>query len=269
MLEKDHFSDRMGGSSSKNTSTTLNQIVNSAITNSIQNCASGVSQNQVLSVIGNNNQNVNLGDLDWTQAATIDAQCLQSSSVQNTLSTNLQNQLQQFSTSQSTIAALSQTQSANVNNLTNQLANEVVNQFNKNCSNPASLTQLFQIEYNNGGSVNTGTLNWNQTTQNIVNCVQNDQVYTNLSNQIANAVGQSSSAKTQSLLGSIFGSIGNIIIILVVIVVIIIIIIVVVVIIRKSKQQQSGGGSAASNPAVRTAALATPYGRMASVAGVI
>ena len=122
MIEKDHFSDRMGGSSSKNTSSIINQIVNSAITTSIQNCASGVSQNQVLNVIGNNNQNVNFGDINWTQAATIDAQCLQSSSVQNTLSTNVQNQLQQFSTSQSTIAALSETQSANVSNLTNSIS---------------------------------------------------------------------------------------------------------------------------------------------------
>ena len=119
--------------------------------------------------------------------------------------------------------------------------------------------------------LHTGTLNWNQTTQSIVNCVQNDQVYTDLSNQIANAVGQTSKSKTQSLLGSIFGSIGSIIIILVVIVVIIIIIIVVVIVIRKNKQkqQQQAGGSPASNPALRTAAMATPYGRAASVAGVI
>lgn len=258
----------MGGSSSKNTSSTINQIVNSVITSSIQNCATGISANQIASIVGNNGTTVNLGDVNWSQAATVDAQCLQSSSVQNTMSTNLQNQLQQFATSESTIAALSSSQTANVVNLTNSLANEVVNQFNKNCSTPTSLTQLLQIQYNNGTVVNAASLNWSQTTQSIVNCVQNDQVYTNLQNQISNAVSQTSKSKIDSLLASIFGSLTNFIILIVVIIVIIIIIIIIFAVVRRNKQkqqQQSGGNSNATQSAL----MLTPQGRALALTGAV
>lgn len=115
---------------------TINSIVTNAVSSILQTCA------QSIIATGNNGQQVNLNNISSAQLldSTVSNQCAQSTSVKNTLSANLNNQLQQYLSSLGNTTNITASQYSNLSSLVTTLQSNVLNQYST-CVSSTSTSQ--------------------------------------------------------------------------------------------------------------------------------
>lgn len=210
----------MGSATSRNEVSITNTAMLSAVRNVINKCGSSVNANQVLDIVGNSGK-VKLKDVNFNQAANVSFTCLQSNDTKTDLSNEIDNVVKQQSESISQFFQLSSSKSENITRLVNNMGIAIENAFNNECINTQSLYQTAQIRYNTGDIV-VGNLNFKQSVDDVVNCVQNNKDVISARNSLDNALNQESKATTKGLLDFLLGGFGWIIIIVIVIIIIII-----------------------------------------------
>lgn len=210
----------MGGTTSKNEVDITNTSMINAVRSITNKCSSAINSNQVLDIVGNTGK-VNTGDVNFNQAANVNFSCLQSNDTKTDLSNQIDNVVKQQSQSISQFFQLSSSKSENVTNLVNNLGISIENAFNNQCITTQSLYQTAQIRYNTG-DVTTGNLNFKQSVDDVVNCVQNNKDVIDAKNALQNSLNQQSTAQTKGLFDFLFGSWGWLIIVAIVIIILII-----------------------------------------------
>uniref|UniRef100_A0A6C0BMD0 Uncharacterized protein n=1 Tax=viral metagenome TaxID=1070528 RepID=A0A6C0BMD0_9ZZZZ len=208
----------MGTSVSVNRSDQVIDSVQEVINQTTAACRSSTTQEQILKIraTGPGSQ-ININELNLAQAALINGTCYQ-----NTInSNNLENRVQEVARQQATtISQALQLPSVQLNEnlyaLTLNLANRVVNANQQECGNLTQQRQVGEFIAEEGGQFNLGSLNWQQTADSILTCVQNSQAVNNAKNELDQFIDQNSKGQVQNNLTWIVVVIAIIIIIIVI-----------------------------------------------------
>lgn len=252
----------MGSSSSSNVVNSTTNALLKVVNSTTQQCVSPLSQTQVASITAKGGSIVNLGTIDWSQVVSVKSNCALSASTKNTLSQSLTQTAQQTATASNSALGLD-LGSQGANNIvkyTNNLATTIDNAYTAQCGNLVNQVQAVNFNATDGSVINAGSLNWSQTQDAVLSCIQKNADVTNATQNLTQAVDQV--AKT-----SVSGLFFLILFIIIGIVILAIIGAVIFYVMKQQKQSQAstakgtGGGGLA-----KTAMKATPQGRVASLA---
>jgi hypothetical protein len=195
----------MGGSSSKSeVDNTVNSIIKN-INTATENCYNGTYQGQSLNInnIINQGGNLNVGGISQVQSGILDTKCMQDAATQTAIQQNLQNTIAQQTQAISQFASFSSSDAQSITQLVTNLATDINNAYTGNCAASAAQNQQLAIGtiLNQGGNLNVGGINQQQTINSILNCVQNDSNVVSDINNLTNAINQNTTAKSQGPLG--------------------------------------------------------------------
>ena len=254
----------MGHSSSSNTVNSTTNALLSVVNKTTQQCVSPVSQTQVLGVTAKGGSIVNIGSIDWSQVVSIQSNCALSSTTENNLSQSLQQTAQQQATTTNSALGLDLgSQSAsNIVKYTTNLATTISNAYNGQCGILVNQSQAASFNAADGSVLNVGSLNWKQTQSDVTSCIMNNSDVTNATQNLQQAVNQVAKS-------SISGLFFLILFIIIGIVILAIIGAVIFFIMKQQKQTQEFVKSPEGQALLKTAAMATPPGRAAGVAGAV
>ena len=249
----------MGSSSSSNVVDSTTSALLNVVNSTTQQCVSPLSQTQVASITAKGGSIVNIGTIDWSQVVSVKSNCALSASTTNNLSQSLTQTAAQTATSSNSALGLDLGSQAanNIVKYTTNLATTIDNAYVAQCGNLVNQVQAVNFNATDGSVINAGSLNWKQTQDSVISCIQNNTDVNNATQNLQQAVNQV--AKT-----SVSGTFFLILFIIIGIIVVIIIGAVVFYVIKSQKQNQGapgGGGGLA-----KTAMKATPQGRVASLA---
>lgn len=214
----------MGAKSSKNEVESITKSFLDVVTSVTQECTQPVNQSQVLNVRGNRGSIIDIGNIDWSQAVTLDLQCFTSAKTTNDITNAIDQQAQQLANTTTTALNfnIGSVESENVTRYITDLGTSISNAYKQNCSNAVSQAQLADITDNTGSVIRTGDLSWNQTASSIANCIQNVDTVNTAKNNLEQSIAQSATTKVNWL--GIGGIIALIVIVLIIGVVIFLIV---------------------------------------------
>lgn len=194
----------MGGTESKNTTNIVNEVVQSVIMETVLKCKQ--SSNQTQQLIVKNSSNTTISDIDMSQYTSFNASCVLQQLSSTEFESNLQNALKQMAESQSSALNISTAKSENVSNITNSISQTVSNITKQDCVSNMFQEQSIIVE----GSKNTviSNIKFEQIGKMVVTCLLKNETYNKLVNNLSNAVDQTSTAETTSLLDSVLPSFG-------------------------------------------------------------
>jgi hypothetical protein len=195
------------GTKAQTISDTLNQMCNNVITNTINTCSSSVAQNQTQVV---NDTNL-FGSVNATQSqtTTIDLNCVTSSSMQNTIATNVSNALQQAASASGTggLSAIGASSSSDQQYLKNIITNNTTTNTSNQLSSNLSQSQNQVI--NSSGILKFVGATQEQSASVIATAMLNTTGYINAVNTTANAMSQSATAVTTNPIADLINSVGT------------------------------------------------------------
>lgn len=220
----------MGNDVSKNVVNSISSVSNSVVTNSFQDCSTTVSSIQQISLDGCTD--VDLEDIAMRQVVSLEGGCASANKVNTDISTNMDAAIQQQADSVSQMFQLSSAESDNVTNITQELSTAVAESFSQNCASTLDNRQI--ISCSNSSGVFVKRVDFDQTIQATLSCIQNNESITKLTNELSTAISQTASAKTEGL----FSWLSNLIML--------IIIGCVALLVLKFVFQKRGGGGGAS-----------------------
>lgn len=252
----------MGHSSSKNSASSITNSLLSVVNQTTQSCVTPVSQNQVASFNATGPGSVNnVGDIDWSQFVTIQSGCTLSTSTINNLNNDIQQAAQQAATTTNGALGLDvgSQSAANITNLTANLATAISNAYQSSCANIITQSQNVSFNATDGGVNNAGDLNWSQTQNDVINCIENNSQVTTASNNLQQAIDQTAKSSVSDLT----------IIIILIVVGIVVLLIVGLVIFFLMKSQKQGQQFAASPQGQALLKTAVPeLGAASAVSGL-
>ncbi len=220
------------------------QVINSTmdvINSNTALCRSSISQDQLLNVVATGPGSVvDIGDVRWRQAVAINSECYQTALNSTNLEANISQRAMQEAEAIGQALSVTSTVARNINDSVMNLSQSVINATRQECGDLSRQAQAASIRAEDGGRVNVATLDWSQTFDGVITCVQNTRSVTDAKTQLEQVLAQEGVAETQDT----FGRLG---IIIAIVVVVIIIIIAVVVIYAGPSIAKAGVGAAAAS----------------------
>lgn len=162
----------MASNASMSADTIMNNMLN-VVKSTLQQCVSPVDRTQVANITGTPSQVINLGNINWTQAVKINSDCLQGSvSVSNLTSSLRQNGqvLARNIFAKTGISAQSPV-GLSISQAINNLGTAIVNAYQSNCGRLGNSVTFMSAS---GGSLGSGSINWTQDMNSIIQCISSD-----------------------------------------------------------------------------------------------
>ncbi len=194
----------MGSVYSKNTVNDVVNLLTNVVIDATQGCQSSISQDQVINISGNNNVKINLGKIDWSQVVNYNTTCSSMVSTQNTIDDNLKQEVKEITKALNQNLNLNpgSTEAENVANLVTTLSVQIKESFNQTCQNVISQDQVINISGNRNSQI-TASLDWNQTTDGVFKCIQEDSAVNNIKEQLEQQIRQKADVEVANALGPI------------------------------------------------------------------
>ncbi len=201
-----------------------------AIIESTQICQSRVLQSNDLNIVGNRGSVINIGAIDWSQVISLNETCSQSAQSSLSIDNTLDQTIKQIAaaTSQAFEASVNSTDAQNISESWERIGEKIKIAYTQTCQELLVQQNTANISDSVSSRITLASLNWSQSTDSVVNCVQKTAAVVDLKNKLVQDIEQKATATVESLLGGLIG-----------IIIIIIIIIAVVVL---------GGGKTLTNP---------------------
>jgi len=236
----------MGGTSSKNiVESTTNSFIN-VINESTQECRGTVNQGATYRIKGIKGGDINVGEINFRQAATIDTACYSKNNVQNNIENNIKQLAEQIATSINTSLNLnpSSTKAENVTRYVTNMGLAISNAYRSECSNRAAQAQTVELVDAEDIKFSAAVINFDQFFQSISNCIQENETVNQAKNDLEQTINQEAVVERKGILDSLFGGLfsgifGIIIIIVVIIVILAVVGGVIYFIVTRKKQLRS------------------------------
>lgn len=193
----------MGASQSSTSVDVVNDSIITAIVNNVNNCQGNLTQNQQVDFSGFGLFN------SVKQTATLNLQCLQNITMNNQLSMQIAQQIQQEAESQAVALMPSYSGSSNTVKLANYIQTKVATETIQNCATSAIQSQQVSFSGIQIGAAATQTLNL------FSKCMQSVLNNNNVSQGVVQDITQKATSKTTNpldFLSGIFSSIALIVI---------------------------------------------------------
>ncbi len=184
----------MGSSSSTVTDEQINNILNSVVLSSTQDCSTPVSQLMDFQFVTGEG-NITIEGNQFLQDAVLDSTCVSNSNAANKMQNQVLQELKQWATANTGWLATGSTTS----NTNNQLINNISNQFTydnvQECVNALSQATYVKAETNVGNIyVNDNT--FQQSASDIANCMYQNSIVNQDANKLVSNINQSAAAET-------------------------------------------------------------------------
>jgi len=191
----------MGGAVSTNAINDGVKVMTQTINSSTQDCIYNVSQNEASEIKVSGGSTVNVGDIDFSELASVDTQCLSSSSTQTTAQQNVSETATQLA--QATVGAfgIGISDANNVQNLWTQIGDDVVNAYTQVCADNFTTTEVSKIKASGGSTVNVGVINYSEQFNSLQDCVQQNVTSTSSSQMLQQILEQSAKSEVEGILG--------------------------------------------------------------------
>ena len=193
----------MGSTYSKNAVNAAINVISNVAISATNTCQTVYSQEQGFSVCANNS-NVDIGNISFNEAIYTNIDCLNDPTVLTTINNDVSQTISQVATaiSQAFQLPTGGTDAQNVANATVDIANSVVEAFNQTCN--VTLTQNQNVSIcGSNNTVIVGDVNFNETIDSTVSCIQKVLSENGVTNKVSQAVSQTATAKVDSILGAI------------------------------------------------------------------
>lgn len=202
---------------------TLMQVVN----DNTAVCRSALTQEQIinLAATGQGSQII-IPTITGDQAARINTQCYQTA-INNT---DLENRILQAAQQEAiaitqTLSLPSVTDTIAVNDAVTNLAQQIINATRQDCSNLSRQSQILNIAAAGQQSqVFVDSVNWSQTYDSILSCVQNSDSVSRAKNNLDQVINQYSKTEQKNTFGSLFLIIGIVIVVIIIIIAIVVVV---------------------------------------------
>lgn len=186
----------MGSAQSKNKSQIINNTVQQVIFQTIQSCKAPISQQQIISI--QKSKNVFISDVNMSQYASINMQCMNTAFNSTQFNTQMQNALKQTAKSQAAALNFNSASSSNVSKTINNLTQTIQNTMSQTCAQ--SITQQQALIVDSSQNVVVQNVSFDQNATAYVKCLQQSQNYNNLVAELSTNIDQTASSKTTGLL---------------------------------------------------------------------
>lgn len=185
----------MGASQSTNSVSVVNKAIISVLTKNANNCSSNSVQNQQINYSG-------FGLFGGSsQSSNVSVKCLQNVKMDNNLSTQIAQQIQQQAAAQGIALLPNYNGSTNIGNLSNYISTKLTDKVIQDCA-----SSVLQNQQNNVGGVQIGLYN-SQNVNAVTSCLQKTLNKNKISQGIVQNVNQVATTKTSNplnFLGNLF-----------------------------------------------------------------
>lgn len=188
-------------SKSQNTVESTTDIFYGIVNQTLQNCSQTVNQDQIVNIEQGAGSIIEGSNISQKQLSILDTKCAQSSSTK----TDLQNSLNKAAEQQANAINSSMglpAGSAKANNITKyvtDIATSITNAYSQTCSATIANAQRANIKQGDGSIIRNFTLDQEQVTQNMLNCIQNSESVTQATTNLQEAVDQTSKSETTGI----------------------------------------------------------------------
>ena len=198
-----------GGAVAENVANVSASSFISVINSASQSCVVSANNIQNATISGNSGTTINV-TLDWKQSLHVDATCYQAVVFNTDVQQTLSQQATQLAKAIAQQFQIGDADSRNVMNATAALGDAIGNSFSQKCATYGSQIQSVSINGNTNSNIILAA-NWDQQSNIVQNCVQNDSAVTAAKNQLTQAISQSASSTVENWLAGIFGAIAMVI----------------------------------------------------------
>lgn len=170
-----------GGSTEvRQTLKSLNEIITSVMMKSVKSCSSSVNLNQKVKIIARRGAVVSIGDINFDQIATLNANCSISSSQKNEILTEIEEKLRAHANAQT--GPLSRFLNGNFEadidvDVTSKITNAIEQVDISKCINNMALKQQFDIEAEDGAMIAAGAIDMKQVADATSKCILNSDQF--------------------------------------------------------------------------------------------
>ncbi len=192
----------MGNARSKNiVDSTVESYIN-VINEVTQQCVVPINQKQETNISGNRGSIVDIGKIGGKQHVSLDFTCFNDAKVIEEIDRKITNEADQVAkaTTQALNLDPGSKKAKNVATLTTTLGTSIVNAYADTCAQTVSQAQLVNIQNNDGSIVRVGDINFEQTFDGIVQCIQNVESVSSVKEELEQTIDQEAEAKTSSFM---------------------------------------------------------------------
>lgn len=195
--------------SSSYASNTVNdgvEISVNVLNEATQNCQTQVLESQDIVIKDIKNSTVNIGDINWSEVITLNDKCTQNSTTQTSISNSLEQTISQISKAVGQAFSIpgNTAQSSNNTKLWTDIGTTIQNVYNQKCKQLLIEQQTFILEDVTNSRIDIANINWSESTNAMIACVQTDESVTSVKNKIVQNIEQKATAVIESLLSGLF-----------------------------------------------------------------
>jgi phosphoribosylaminoimidazole carboxylase (NCAIR synthetase) len=181
----------------------VNDSVNVVVQN-VQNCRNSLNKQQLLKVTGNKNENIDINNIDFNQAATINTTCIQNNTDTNKVSDAIQDKFNQKANNLNKSFLFGSGQfSFNYTKGETNLTENIAETFKNKCVSNINNSQSVIVSRNTNGQTLLYSIDFNQTENEVLDCVQQDQSTQNIKRDVQRQFNQQAGNRAVSPLISI------------------------------------------------------------------
>ena len=182
------------------------KITTDILNSATQNCQTQVLQSQDISIEGNKGVTINLGDINWSQVISLDQACTQTSTTQNSIDNSLKQTISQIAKAVGQAFSMpgNSAQSQNNTKLWTEIGTTIKNVYNQKCKALLTQQQTVSIRDNTNSRIIIGDLDWEQSTDAMQKCIQDDESVTDVKNKIVQNIEQKATSIIEGLLSGLF-----------------------------------------------------------------
>lgn len=185
----------MGNASTKNIIETSIDLSINVITTAMQDCATTLTQDQLLQVIGDGNS---VSHVNFRSMMNTDISCMQETKVQNDISSKISNKMEQMA--KSILGALSlnpgNADAENIIKNSIKLGTKIQSAFNQKCGTEIKSSQTLKVQ---GDNNIISFISFDQAISLIKNCVSHSSAVNDIKNDIENTAKQIASAEKKGI----------------------------------------------------------------------
>lgn len=198
----------MGGTTSKNASTSLNDVCIENIASSIMTCTMSSTQNQTLQ-FSNIKGNISINSSDLSQGVSIDLSCVLSTNKTSEIANNLSTLIgQAASATGSGIPSGDSTSSISESDLNNHIKNKLENISRNDINTIISQQQSFIVDHVTG-DINMSNVTMSQQATIVAKAILTSTDVSNIISQIQDKVSQTATSETKNPVATIISSVGT------------------------------------------------------------
>ncbi len=199
----------MGGTQSSASQTAITKIANNAATNTIMNCTSTASQEQMMTITTSGWLSVG-GGASQTQGTAVNMSCVMNTSTQNQIASSVAAAVGQYASAQGpgVLAALGASSSNVSSMIQNDITTNITTNTQQEMTNNLSQKQSMNVNSSTGISIGVNYTQA-QTASIIASALMQTTAYNSALTKVAMAVDQKSTAVTTNPISDVIDSIGK------------------------------------------------------------